>query len=60
MGKIPNGTAPHILFEMDGRTWIENSYAAGPYVERLIERGRAVRIPQELIEELVKKVREGK
>lgn len=53
MSKIPNGVQPHVLFDMDGRQWIESQAMAGN-INRAIERGWALRIPQDKIDQLVK------
>lgn len=58
MGKIPNGLQEHVLFTMDGRSWIENIHSCGKTLERQIERGWAIRIPQDKLEEFIKEVRE--
>jgi hypothetical protein len=54
---IPNGLQPHVLWNMDGRQWIENVHACGGNsLERALKRGWAVMIPQELLVEMVSKI----
>lgn len=62
MGTIPDGLAPHVLYNMDGRQWIENWYAAGfdttdekkkKLLEMKIERGWVKIIPQEKLAEFI-------
>lgn len=52
---IPNGIQSHVLWTMDGRTWIENVHAATsrPSFQRALDRGYARLIPQDAVTRLV-------
>lgn len=54
MPKIPEGLQEHVIFTMDGRTWIESAPAAGTIaMTRGIERGWCKIIPQDKLREFL-------
>jgi hypothetical protein len=56
MGTIPNGLQIHVLWNMDGRQWIENIHSSGggsPRFQRALDHGWAKIIPQDKLQEFV-------
>lgn len=56
MSKIPNGVQTHVLWQMDGRTWIETKIdrEESRTFKLALERGWVKYIPQEKLEEFLK------
>lgn len=64
MAKVPNGLQEHLLWEMDGRTWIEPamppvSPTAARARRNAIKEGWATPIPKAKVAQLVKEVKGG-
>jgi hypothetical protein len=60
MGKVPEGLQDHYLFEMDGRSWLENapSNEGSRSLSYLLERGHARKVPRKALLELVRATRD--
>lgn len=60
---LPNGIQPLVLWEMDGRTWIEpmadpsQDDFRGRHLARCVERGWATIIPVRLVEDFIGRVK---
>lgn len=58
---MPNGLQRHVLWNMDGRQWIENVHASGEgskMFQHAVQRGLVTEIPQDKLAEFIKQITE--